>query len=254
MKVFLSHAHQDQEIADKVREFLARSEIEVTNFHSEVTAGESLISHLDSAIERCDAMLVFISRNSEKSRWIDQEIALAVSKRHKGKNILIVPLIVDRGSEVPFFLKDYLYLDISEKSAFTESMKKLLHAFQTEKAESPSEELESRFRSIEIERELMQAKRLEYEEYRKNKNAQISLVAIISTVVAALAASASLLSWTVKIEFSSLGWLAPFVIGALSSVAVLYGVSKQRNRAREQEELIKRLHTTIKELEAHHEQ
>ncbi|MDZ7783206.1 MAG: hypothetical protein U5K56_09890 [Halioglobus sp.] len=132
-------------------------------------------------------------------------------------------------------------------------MKKLLHALQTEKAESPSEELESQFRSIEFERELMQAKRLEYEGYRQRKNAQISLVNHFHS-----SSGTSYISKRNKLgsqnrTYCHLELVGTFRYWCIEFTRRLLRLFKAANRKREQEELMKRLHATIRELESYHE-
>ena len=107
MKVFLSHNHQDKE---KVRELANRlkvADIAVWLDEESIHPGDSWADKIQEAIESTDAILIAISRHTSRSQWQSSEIAHAIAAR-RYRNMKVIPVLIEQGSELPFFIKDIL--------------------------------------------------------------------------------------------------------------------------------------------------
>lgn len=254
MRVFLSHSYEDNDIANKVRNYLAHHDMAVFDDKADIATGASLNASISHAISNSDAVLFFISKNSEKSQWVQQEMSLAVSNRLKGKDVKLIPVLLDKSAEIPFFLKDYLYLDISKSNDFDISMKKLMEGIVSVQKTSLKQDLEAKVANIEIEKEILKVKSLEHEEFKKFKTRQMFFVSMIVTLVSAIVVSVGLLGWLAKIEYSNFEWIIAFLVGSMASMlgSILY-MKKEKPNKEELNRKIDDLHEMVKKMEARHD-
>lgn len=254
MSVFLSYSFDDHQTVQKVRNYLVHHGIEVFDDKTDITTGDNITASINEAINSSDAVLFFVSKNSDKSRWVHQEMSLAVSNKLKGKNIKLIPILIEKNVELPFFLKDYLYLDISGSSSFEADMNKLIEGLGSEKSTSAEQDLAAKISNIEIERELLKLKSLEHEEHKKFKSRQMFFVSMIATLVSAIVASVGLLGWVAKIDFANFEWILAFLAGAMASMigSVLY-MRKEKPHKDELLRKIDEIHDSLKKMEAHND-
>ena len=254
MKVFISHTNEDAHIAKKIRNYLVHSDIEVFDDKADISMGANLASSINEAIDASDAVLFVISRSTDKSRWVHQEMSLAISNKLNGKSVKLIPIVVEKNSEIPFFLKDYIYLDISRGQDFEVGMSRLVEGLRSEKKTSLHQDLEAKVTSIEIERELLKIKSLEHEEFRKFRSRQMFFIAMIATLVSSVVVSIGLLGWVAKIEYSNFEWIIAFLVGAMASMlgSLLY-MRKEKPHKDELLRKIDELHNSLKEMEARHD-
>lgn len=252
MKVFLSYSYDDYKVAQKVRNYLVDHGIEVFDDKSDIATGANLTASINEAINNSDAVLFFISKRADKSRWMQQEMSFAVSNKFQGKEIKLIPIVIEKNVEVPFFLKDYVYLDISITSNFEEAMARLIEGLSSSQSTSVAQDLAAKILNIEIEKKLLKLKSLEHEEYKKFKTRQMFFVSMIVTLISAIVASVGLLGWVAKIDYSNFEWVIAFLVGAIASMvgSILY----MRKEKPHKDELIKKiddLHQSLKKMEAH---
>lgn len=255
MRVFLSHSNEDSDIARKVRNYLVHNGLNVFDDKNDITTGSNLTASINKAISSSDAVLFFVSKNSEKSQWVQHEMSLAVSNKLNGKDVKLIPLVLDKNAEIPFFLKDYLYLDISRSKDFESSMAKLIEGIKSEPTTSVREDLDAKVADIEIEKAFLELKSIEHEEFKKFKTRQMFFVSMIVTLVSAIIVSVGLLGWAAKIDYSNFEWIIAFLAGVMASMlgSVLY-MRKERPNKEDLNKRIGELHRMIKEMGARNEQ
>jgi len=103
--VFISYSTKDLPLVERVRTLLQDSSVKVFVAEHSVEPGESLRDKILAAIEVCDLFLLLWSRNSDESRWVQQEVGVATSS---GKTIL--PILLDGDLAMPGLLGDTKYL------------------------------------------------------------------------------------------------------------------------------------------------
>ena len=265
MKVFISYTSEDARIAQKIRNYLAHSYIDVFDDKADISMGSNLASSINEAIDASDAVLFIISRNTDKSRWVHQEMSLAISNKLNGKSVKLIPIVVEKNSDIPFFLKDYLYLDMTKGQDFETAMSRLIEGLRSDKKTSIQQDLEAKLTNIEFEIELLESKRFKHEEFRRFKSRQLFFIVMIATLVSSLVASFGLLGWVAKIEYSNFELtIMAFLVGAMASMlASLLYMHKERSHKNEMVkkinelnnslEEIYQLHNSVKEMAARHE-
>ena len=91
-----------------------------------MSPGESIAGRIGTAIMAADAVVFVISKDTSQSSWVGSEIALAVARKAGGDHVRVIPVLIDRAAELPFFLRDIQYVDMTHADAVPESPEKLI--------------------------------------------------------------------------------------------------------------------------------
>jgi len=111
-KVFLSYSHEDKDTATKIATSLRAGGIDVWVDRWEIQPGDSLVQKIfEEGLSGADVFLVLISKNSINSKWVRQELDVALIKRIEGIT-RIIPLILD-GVTPPEHLRPLRWVDMS---------------------------------------------------------------------------------------------------------------------------------------------
>jgi hypothetical protein len=125
LKIFLSYSHKDKVVVEKVANLLNEKGFDVWFDEWNIKVGKSLMNEIQKGITSADYVIIFISKNSKKSKWVDLEYRTSLT-RQVGKNKLkLLPAKLD-STAVPLFLSDTLYADFSE--SFSIGFTKLIQA------------------------------------------------------------------------------------------------------------------------------
>ncbi|WP_261867500.1 toll/interleukin-1 receptor domain-containing protein [Pectobacterium carotovorum] len=253
MKIFLSYAHNDERIAQRIRNYLTHHGVDIDFVMSDMTTGSNLKSSINDAIANSDAVLFIISKNTEKSEWMSQEISLAIYNKTNGKNIRLIPLRVDKNAEIPFFLKSYSYLDLSNNADFESAMSRLVIGLHKKMTTSAEEELSIQAEGIKLEAESLKMKELQYDDYKKFKNRQVIFITMISMLLSAIIVSISLVGWLAKIEFSQIQLiLALLMVILISALGAIFYLRKIKYNSHEIIKKIDELSDAVRKMEARH--
>lgn len=226
MRIFLSHTSKDQEFAQRLSDSLREAGFDVFSYFDAITPGESLTAKISSAILDSDTIIILVSKETAKNQWISTEIALALggwSKESTKKRI--IPIVIEEGAEIPFFIKDLFYLDLSTPEKYKGNINKLI---QTLSAHSTLENdpkiielskkkmFEAREAAFTLEKQLyMEEKYLENIYFKKSitLTAFISLIfpIIITAVTHFTKSDTSIIHYYVGVAFLA-GWIIPSYI------------------------------------------
>jgi hypothetical protein len=114
MKLFLSHSSKDKaivrEIKGNLHEFL-----DIWLDERQLIPGESLINTLEGAVSESDLVLIFISKASIESEWVNKEIDWAMNKELELNRPFLMPIVLD-GSNPPSSLASRHYFNLSSQS------------------------------------------------------------------------------------------------------------------------------------------
>lgn len=230
MNVFFSYSQNDKEVVNRVKERLYKNGFNVFDQNNDVSTGSNLLSAINSAINDSDAFLFFISKNTEKSHLMQQEISLAVSNKLNGKEIKLIPIKLDETVEIPFFLKDYFYLDASGPSGFEVAMEQLITDLRKENKSSIKNDQAIKFEKLKIERELFLIESIQRDEYEKYKTRQISFITAMVVMVSLLIASLGVFGYFININNYYFELLVAFCIGVCVSMFAANSFMRQKNQ------------------------
>ena len=225
MNIFVSYSQKDSKFVHTLTDALRRNGFSAFDPLRDVKPGDSIPLRISKEISKADVVLLVLSKASTRSKWVKIEWSYAISLResHSGKRI--IPILLDSDVEIPFFLKDVLWLDFRNSKTRSENISKLI---ETLRGEMPSESLEAR-RKAEKEKILAERGTLELEKIllelsKARKSRQFYFLTTITTVIMIIVALlTSLLTFT-DLSFKEFEWLLPFVVGIASAFLVLYKI------------------------------
>ena len=136
MKVFLSHTSRDGDFAARLASDLREQGCNVFTYFEAITPGESVAERIGTAILESDAVLILLSEHSARSPWVSSEIALARARWEKGEPRRIIPIVIARSADIPFFIKDLVYLDLSDEDKYQGNLPSLVKALRESKTET----------------------------------------------------------------------------------------------------------------------
>ena len=124
MHIFLSHSSVDKALVRRVRAALAPYSTTTWLDEVEMRPGDSLYGKISAGIQKCDAVLAFISANSVGSKWVQRELFAFLAKEDQDSSVRVVPVLID-DTPPPPFLCDRLYVRF-QGGTFGTGMRKLL--------------------------------------------------------------------------------------------------------------------------------
>jgi hypothetical protein len=103
MKVFLSYSGSERSLAERIRNDLAAAGISVWDAVQEIVPGENWPKKVGKALDESNAMVVLISPEAVRSRWIKHEIDYALgSPRFEGR---LIPVLARPTRDIPWILQ-----------------------------------------------------------------------------------------------------------------------------------------------------
>ena len=124
---FICHSHEDKSFARRLAIAIAGSGFKVWLDEAEIRIGESLIGKIEAGITEATHLVAVVSQASVKSRWCQEELRMALSRQIQGKNISVLPVVVD-DCELPGFLQEKRYADFRDSRKFDQSLSELTAA------------------------------------------------------------------------------------------------------------------------------
>lgn len=132
MRVFISHSDQDSDLAAKVAEVLQRNGLEVW-YNGEVLPGDNWAQKVAEALEQSQAMVVLITPESRRSKWMEREIEYALGKREFSGRL--IPVVVGRladiqPDDIPWILRRLHIIEIPTAAEQEEGIEKIAEALR----------------------------------------------------------------------------------------------------------------------------
>lgn len=111
-RVFLSHSHADKPVAEELDHALRRLGVDPWLDKWEIEPGDSLIQKIFSeGLAHCAVFLVLLSPESVASKWVREELDVALVRRLEGAT-RVVPVVV-KACEIPMPLRALFWLDMA---------------------------------------------------------------------------------------------------------------------------------------------
>jgi hypothetical protein len=113
---FLSHAHADKVVVDRVHGWLASAGLKLWYDALHLSAGAKIATELGQAIPQCRSAIIVMSRASVASGWVEDEWNLASVERNRSgmRKFRIIPLRIE-DCEVPRFLEATKWVDMVDR-------------------------------------------------------------------------------------------------------------------------------------------
>lgn len=122
LRIFISYAREDaRELALTLRDDLQSVGHTAWLDLSEIAGGANWSEAIEEAIEHCDTALTLLSHASYHSQYCRAEQLRAL---RKGKRV--IPILVQRGAEIPLHLEHLNYLDFSNLDRYDSMLRDLM--------------------------------------------------------------------------------------------------------------------------------
>ncbi|UVT14677.1 MAG: toll/interleukin-1 receptor domain-containing protein [Nitrospira sp.] len=104
MKIFLSYARHDRELAGRLAKQLEHKGYEVWDPERELLPGGEWTASLKRALADSDAMVLLLSPDSAESRWVTYELEYALSAKHLSGRL--IPVLARPTKNLPWILRE----------------------------------------------------------------------------------------------------------------------------------------------------
>lgn len=125
--IFLSHNSNDKPFVRKLAADLESHGIRCWIDEAEIKIGDSLVQKIREGIDAVDYVAVVLTNNSINSPWVQREIDVSINKEILGKNIKVLPLMLEQ-CELPGFLLGKFYADFTTTDKYPETLKRLIQS------------------------------------------------------------------------------------------------------------------------------
>jgi TIR domain len=134
---FISHAHADKDrfVLDFAKR-LRNKGVDAWVDSWEMLPGDSLVDKIfNEGLKSCTAFIVVLSKNSVNSRWVREELNAGIVKRIED-NTKLIPIRLD-GCEVPAALKDTLWINVPDITAYEREFEQVVNAVYGQYSKPP---------------------------------------------------------------------------------------------------------------------
>ena len=105
MKVFLSYAQADRDVAKELSSRLHEAGHDVWSANDSLYPGDNVAQEVGKALNKCKAMVVLISPAAMKSSGVMQEIEFALGAlQYRGR---LIPVVVKPTPDMPWIFKKF---------------------------------------------------------------------------------------------------------------------------------------------------
>ncbi|HKG61691.1 MAG TPA: toll/interleukin-1 receptor domain-containing protein [Pyrinomonadaceae bacterium] len=131
-KVFISYSRKDEWFADKLDDALNRKNVGVWIDKREILVGDSIIKRIREGIATSHFICAVISSNSINSKWVQEELDMAMNQQIESGEVKVLPLVLESGLPMPSFLVGKLHIDFS-KEDFDKCVEDLMRRLKPKK-------------------------------------------------------------------------------------------------------------------------
>jgi hypothetical protein len=127
MKVFVCYSSADKRFVDHLALQLRSHGVEVWYDDWEIKVGDSIVEKVFDGLSKSDALIVVLSAESVKSRWVTEELNTAAIRRIDDNDILLLPVLRE-DCDIPTVLRQLRYADFRDDTE--DALMELLDAIQ----------------------------------------------------------------------------------------------------------------------------
>ena len=109
MNVFISYSHADNEFAIKLSSVLESDGYDVF-IDNKIPIGNNIYKDIGKGIAKADAVIVVISKNSNRSHFVTNETVSMLSFLDKGRIPLVIPVVLGKETPLPTDLSRFNYI------------------------------------------------------------------------------------------------------------------------------------------------
>lgn len=124
IQLFLSYCDEDVETAKKVALILGCLDYDVWYAEESVQPGQKYSDVVNGPLKNCNTAIVLMGRNPDQDKRAQREIGALIKRSIELDNVVILPILLTEGSEIPELLGEIRSFDM--RSDFDDGVIKLL--------------------------------------------------------------------------------------------------------------------------------
>lgn len=105
MQVFLSHSTADKPFVNEFNTVLTAFGVKTFCGEMDIGIGYDIPTKIYEGIENSDFVVYFISKNSIKSKWVQEELSIAKMYEKEKNGVFILPILIDDIDKLPTSIK-----------------------------------------------------------------------------------------------------------------------------------------------------
>ena len=110
--VFLSHAHADRDLVDRLYELLTeKAGLSIWYDAYQASGGDSIRTTLQRGVEQSRGILVVCSQDAVDSNWVEDELSIAQVERNDSRDFRVIPMRLE-GARIDRLMKGQSWIDI----------------------------------------------------------------------------------------------------------------------------------------------
>ena len=134
--VFLSYARKDSPIVDRISQDLRGQGVSTWMDRENIKVGQAWRPQIEKALSGADFLLVFFSKASLQSIWVEREYSRAFELQSQTGGTRVIPILLEKVSP-PASVAEIQYVDFT--GSYFEGMTQLLRALEVAQGPKPSE-------------------------------------------------------------------------------------------------------------------
>ena len=128
MKVFISYAHSDEALVQKIVAILKEAGLEVWDDTREILPGDNWAEQVAQALKESEAMVVLLTPEATRSRWLRHEIEYALAEERYSKRL--IPVLVGDPADfsqedIPWILWHFQMIKLAEYDKEEEGIRQI---------------------------------------------------------------------------------------------------------------------------------
>jgi hypothetical protein len=217
-KIFISHSPNNSQVAAIISNAIKSNGLDSFSGNDIVSPGDNWSERITTALTEFDIFLFLISKTTTSSRWQSSEIAYAIAAKSQNQDIKIIPILTEKNAEVPFFLKEFVYLDMSDTNNFDKGIENLISVIG-----KPRHQLFAADTIYNLQIEALKNEKILFKEQIAQSN-KLETVHRISRAVASVSLVVASISFiaTISIAMVFLHRLAEFLLGVFCSAISIW--------------------------------
>lgn len=112
-ELFISYSSKDKDFTLRLAKSLSNLGHKVWLDEWEIHVGDSIVTKIDSGIERADFVALILSKNSTSSPWVEREWQAKYWDEVNKRKVMVLPILLD-DCKIPTLLKAKKYADFRE--------------------------------------------------------------------------------------------------------------------------------------------
>jgi hypothetical protein len=224
-KVFISYAQDGFAVAREIEEELVYDGFTVFS-EQDLQSGEFWADRLRDMTAECHVFIALVTPEYLGDYFVFSELAQAVEARRRDRSKTVIPILLDRHTQVPAMLAMYHVLDLSDPASRERGLRLLVDAINGSLSQNSSrwEDLvAAQSQNIKLSRDVLVREVEAYSSVRHSRTARAQKQLWMGVLVATLSAPGSILVVLLFSDVSS-NWRAAVSLGALVTINVLMGL------------------------------